>query len=170
MPSRRLVALALVALPLALLAPTSAAADSRPTYTFQAVLLIADNSAGGSLEGVPENAQKALRSAASFLPYKSYRLLDSAWIRTAFKGSSRVTGPADTYLEVNLVVDPGGKSDSRIVLNEFNLQTLLKNGAPYGRPLLSTTFSLELGETVVVGTSKLDGSEKALVVLLTALR
>jgi hypothetical protein len=29
---------------------------------------------------------------------------------------------------------------------------------------------MELGETVVVGTSKLDGSDKALVVLLTALR
>ncbi len=157
-----LLALAAVSAPLR--------ADNRPSYTFQAVFLIADNSASGALEGVPENAQKALRSAASFLPYKSYRLLDSAWIRTAFKGSSRVTGPAENYLEVNLVVDPGGKAGSRIVINEFNLQLLLKNGAPYGRPLLSTAFSMELGETVVVGTSKLDGSDKALVVLLTALK
>jgi hypothetical protein len=35
--------------------------------------------------------------------------------------------------------------------------------------LLDTAFSLRRGETVVVGTSKLDGGRKALVVLLTAL-
>ena len=35
--------------------------------------------------------------------------------------------------------------------------------------LLDTAFSLHRGETVVVGTSKLDGGRKALVVLLTAL-
>lgn len=145
-------------------------ADQRPSYTFQAVFLIADSTAAGSLEGVPENAQKALRSAASFLPYKSYRLLDSAWIRTSFKGSSRVTGADGNPLEVHLTVDPNNKSESRIVLDQFYLQTLLKNGALFGQPLLSTTFSMELGETVVVGTSKLDGSDKALVVLLTALK
>jgi hypothetical protein len=35
--------------------------------------------------------------------------------------------------------------------------------------LLSTSFSIRKGETVVVGTSKLDGHDRALVVLLTAL-
>jgi hypothetical protein len=154
---------------LALLCSAPGRADERASHTFQAVFLIADNSAPGSLEGVPENAQKALRSAASFLPYKAYRLLDSAWIRTSFKGSSRVTGADGNPLEVHIIVDPNGKSETRIVINEFFLQALLKNGAPYGQPLLSTAFSMELGETVVVGTSKLDGSDKALVVLLTAL-
>jgi hypothetical protein len=166
---RYLVAVAAVAA-LALFAPSAPLrADQRPSHTFQAVFLIADNAAPGSLEGVPENAQKALRSAASFLPYKSYRLLDSAWIRTSLKGSSRVTGADGNPLEVHLTVDPNNKSETRIVLHEFYLQSLLRNGAPYGQPLLSTSFSMELGETVVVGTSKLDGSDKALVVLLTAL-
>jgi len=35
--------------------------------------------------------------------------------------------------------------------------------------LLSTSFSIRKGETVVVGTSKLNGNDRALVVLLTAL-
>jgi hypothetical protein len=170
MSLRRRTLFAFACLSLALLASRRASADSRPTYTFQAVFLVADMTAGGSLESVPANAQKALRSASSFLPYKSYRLLDAAWIRTAFKGSSRVTGPDGGYFEIFLTVDPGGKSGERIVLNEFYLQTLTKAGAVYGRPLLSTTFSMELGETVVVGTSKLDGSDKALVVLLTAVQ
>ena len=33
-----------------------------------------------------------------------------------------------------------------------------------------TTFTIEVGETVVVGTSKLNGDDSALVVLLTAVR
>ena len=163
--SRRRALFAFACLSLALLASLPASADSRPTYTFQAVLLVADMTEGGSLENVPGTAQRALRSASSFLPYKSYRLLDAAWIRTAFKGSSRVTG-----FEIFLTVDPGGKSGERIVLNEFYLRALTKAGAVEGRPVLSTTFSMELGETVVVGTSKLDGSDKALVVLLTAVQ
>ena len=162
--------LTLVSLFALVFSAASFAAEPRPSYTFQAVFLIADNAAGGSLEGVPENAQRALKSAASFLPYKSYRLLDSAWIRTSFKGSSRVTGADGNPLEVHLTVDVGNKSESRIVLDQFYLQSLSRNGALYGQPLLSTTFSMELGETVVVGTSKLDGSDKALVVLLTALK
>jgi hypothetical protein len=163
------VAAAIAAAPLLTLSPPLRA-DQRPSYAFQAVFLIADNTASGSLEGVPENTQKALRSAAAFLPYKSYRLLDSAWIRTSFKGSSRVTGADGNPLEVHITLDINTKPETRIVLNEFYLQTLLRNGAPYGQPLLSTTFSMELGETVVVGTSRLDGSDKALVVLLTALK
>jgi hypothetical protein len=169
LPVRRLAAVAAIAAFALLARSAPSPADDRPSHTFQAVFLIADNAAPGSLEGVPENAQKALRSAASFLPYKAYRLLDSAWIRTSFKGSSRVTGADGNPLEVHITVDPNGKSETRIVINEFYLQTLMKNGAPYGQPLLSTAFSMQLGETVVVGTSKLDGSDKALVVLLTAL-
>jgi len=172
LPSRFLVLpwLAALAAFAALAAAPALAAEPRPSYTFQAVFLIADVANGGFADGVPENAQKALRSAASFLPYKSYRLLDSCWIRTSFKGSSRVTGPDGNPLEVHVVVDIGADRGSRIVLDQFYLQSLLKSGAPYGQPLLSTSFSMELGETVVVGTSKLDGSDKALVVLLTAIK
>ncbi len=169
MSSRRLLSLASLAVML-VLASGAASADSRPTYSFQAIFLVADMSEGGTLDSLPANAQRALRSARTLLPYKSYRLLDAASIRTSFKGSSRVSGPDGGYFEVYLTIDPGGKSGERIVLNEFYLQTLTKAGAVYGRPMLSTTFSMELGETVVVGTSKLDGSDKALVVLLTAVQ
>jgi hypothetical protein len=38
-----------------------------------------------------------------------------------------------------------------------------------GRPLIDTTFNMAIGETVVVGTSRLQG-DKALIVLLTAVK
>ncbi|HYG62047.1 MAG TPA: hypothetical protein VEL74_05670, partial [Thermoanaerobaculia bacterium] len=41
-----------------------------------------------------------------------------------------------------------------------------KRRAP--RRLIQTSFGLEVGETIVVGTSRLDGGEQGLVVLLTA--
>lgn len=41
-------------------------------------------------------------------------------------------------------------------------------GRPRELQLLATSFSMTVGETLVVGTSKLDGGDEALVVLLTA--
>ncbi len=147
----------------------AAAADTRTSYTFQAVFLLAEISGAGSLEGVPANAQKALRDAASFLPYKNYRLLDLAWIRTSFKGSARFAGPDGRGGELLLTVDPAETSKDKLVIHELTVQPLNVSGLAEGRPLLSSTFSLAPGETVIVGTSKLDGPGKALVVLLTAI-
>lgn len=148
----------------------AAAADTRTSYTFQAVFLVAGNEGAGTSGDVPANAQKALRDAASFLPYKSYRLLDSAWIRTSFRGSARFAGPEGGTWEIVLHVDPAETSKDRIVVHEFTVSQLNKDGAPMGRPVLASTFSLVPGETVIVGTSKLDGPSKALVVLLTAIQ
>ena len=166
---RTLRPLALVCLALAAaFADPAAAAEPRPSYSFQAVLLLADNQAPGSLEGVPANAQAALRDAAKFLPYKSYRLLDLAWVRTSSQGHSRVAGPDGASYLLQLRIDPHGTDLTKVVLHEFKLVELLPNSVPKPTPLLSTTFSMAAGETVVVGTSRLDGPDKALVVLLTA--
>jgi hypothetical protein len=150
-------------------AAAAAAAERRPSYSFQAVLLLADNQTPGSLEGVPPNAQAAMRDAASFLPYKSYRLLDLAWVRTSFRGASRVAGPDGATYLMQVVVDPNESDGTKLVVAEFRLIELLPNGVEKPTPLLRTTFSMAPGETVVVGTSRLDGPNKALVVLLTAI-
>jgi hypothetical protein len=50
--------------------------------------------------------------------------------------------------------DPGGAEGAR--------------KRPRSQRLLATSFSMAVGETLVVGTSKLDGGDEALVVLLTA--
>ncbi len=148
-------------------AAAAAAAEKRASYSFQAVLLLADNQTPGSLEGVPPNAQAAMRDAASFLPYKSYRLLELAWVRTSFKGNSRVAGPDGATYLMQVVMDPNESDATRLVL-EFKLTELLPSGVERPTPLLRTTFSMAPAETVVVGTSRLDGPDKALVVLLTA--
>ena len=40
--------------------------------------------------------------------------------------------------------------------------------SPPGRRIIDTTFSMDVGETVVVGTSRLGGGDKAIIALLTA--
>ena len=37
-----------------------------------------------------------------------------------------------------------------------------------GRSVIDTTFNMDVGETVVVGTSRVRGGDKALIALLTA--
>jgi hypothetical protein len=44
---------------------------------------------------------------------------------------------------------------------------LVKEMPPLGRAIIDTSFTMEIGETVVVGTSRLKG-DKALIALLTA--
>jgi hypothetical protein len=69
-------------------------------------------------------------------------------------GSSRVAGDSPSAGERNPTAAPAPQATP--------MPTLAEN-------LLNTSFSLRRGETVVVGTSKLDGGSRALVVLLTAL-
>lgn len=165
-----LASLPLVAGSLRFAPEPAVAADTRTSYTFQALFLLADNTGSGSLGDVPANAQKALQDASSFLPYKSYKLLDSAWIRTSFRGSARFTGPGGVSCELILNVDIAETSKERIVVHDLVVQPLTSDGTPKGRPLLTSTFSLAPGETVIVGTSRLDGPSNALVVLLTAIQ
>ena len=47
---------------------------------FSMVLVLGDMQAGPAAEGLSPAARKALADMKDFLPYKSYRLLDTVWI------------------------------------------------------------------------------------------
>ena len=157
--------------------PTAPNAPDRPTYAFQISLLLAEIDGSGSYEGLSNNARKALEDLRDFLPFDSYRLLDFAWLRTSVRSSARVQGPDGRTFKLTLNL--GGLRDdddsSKIYISNFDLRetTDVNLDAENGllrRPqeLISTSFGMEEGETVVVGTSRLDGDQRALVVLLTA--
>ena len=186
----------LVALAVALLGPagigaqTAPVAESTPrpdsarTYTFQLVLLVADNEGPAGFENVPPRAQKALTDVRDFLPYKSYHLLDLAWLRSSGRSEAQLEGPANEALSAAIQFS-ANRTTERIDIHRFvivrtnpipmMLEAPRKDGTPTAlappavRPLLETSFGMELGETVVVGTAKLDGPSKALVVILSAL-
>lgn len=159
-----------------------ARADASPrTQNFQFLLLAASTQGGNAGLEVPANAQKALTDLKGFLPFKSYELLDTAWVR-ATQGDgvqARLVGRQGAQYELELRFrNTGTPEDRGLFVDGFRLTAepfqppALANGEkPAPRPsrrLIDTSFGLKEGETIVVGTSKIDGGDEALVLLLTA--
>ena len=167
-------------------------ADAKPrTQVFQVVLLAASGKTGRPAPELSASAQKALADLQGFLPYKSYEVLDTAWIRTTQDdvAEGRVVGLRGASYQMQLRFRvTGAAEEGQLFIDAFQLrseptmfQTPAKEGTGSGTPaaapvptprpardLISTSFGLKVGETIVVGASKVDGAEDALVVLLTA--
>jgi hypothetical protein len=187
---------------------------------YSVVLVLGDSAAGnGVADNVPEAAKKALADMKDFLPYKSYRLLDAAWI-LGTSATSQLRGMDDmvysvrinanslswagTLWNVNFSLDEAGAGRSSqslrqdidlvnklnaLKLERVTAQQKYKASNPRvteldakiaeintqmsadrsgrNQAILDTSFSMNIGETVVVGTSRVRG-DKALIVLLTS--
>lgn len=156
----------------------SAQTVTNDTQLFQIVLLRASRKGADDIDGLPKSAEKALADVRDFLPFKHYALLDSAIVRMAYGTAGEVTM---TPYQVKFSYD---RKNDTISIWQFTVMPPRKveqpsppSGAAGPRapvapeaikPLISTSFQMDRGETVVVGSSKLAGDE-ALLVLLTAL-
>jgi hypothetical protein len=175
-----------IALPLAASdneAPAAPEATPKATgganQLFQVILLrgatIGPASGSTEIVGLPKNAEKAIKDMRDFLPFKSYRLLDSALLRVQDAGKARLGGIPPQQYEVRVAYRnlPNGKLsiwEFRIMAMKLPGTTPLPPGvAPEAeRAIIDTSFTINLGETIVVGSSKL-GGDQALIVLFTAL-
>jgi hypothetical protein len=233
MPGLRIVTAAVL-----LTMTSSAVAFAQPRARgFSVVLVLGDTQPGPVADNVPAAARKALTDVKDFLPYKSYRQLDTQWIAmspaqgAATQAVLRLHGVDEKEYVVNLNVS-GSEARAAKTLNirfgfeENNNQVVhLYTAAPFpelerlkvdlnrrraaaanpdsgaARPdtevietamreltertrqaemraraqtvrtrgrLIDTGFDMAIGETVVVGTSRIGGGDKALIVLLTA--
>lgn len=187
---------------------TAAAQPKNPdTKLVQINLLAASKGGDNDLSDLPANTRKAIEDIKDFLPFKSYRILDTSLVRVlvpSHRGDSRgpaktfMRGPDDSKLEVTiaLTAEEGG---SEVFVHRFDVrpsvmdrlrtapippeQPMQSNpDTPVGAPradlmadlidmgsLISTSFTAEVGQTVVVGSSRLNGGDEALIVLFTAL-
>jgi hypothetical protein len=155
-----------------------AAAQKVPSaQVFQVTMVEAINNGDSGIKNVPQPAREALMDARSFLPFNGYRLLGTAVLRTADGAAAIVNGPDDVDYNCEIRFYPSVTHDGlQLVVRRFLLQRMPPQ-TEYGQYLegasavdvLNTSFSMKPGETVVVGTSKLEGADRALVVLLTAL-
>jgi hypothetical protein len=200
----------------------AAAAHSQPRYNgFSVVLLLGETQGAAGGDGLPPAAsqRKALADVKDFLPYKSYKTLDTQWLRS---GSTRMKGLDDQEYDVEVtdvnqvIPTPWVKSDMvRVAVKLQETGAAMNASEEYGRTvqaadmekqiasirarlqeftganstaqelkariaqlekqirlararkLIDTQFDMAVGETVVVGTSKI-GGDKGLVVLVTA--
>ena len=156
--------------------------ENSASHGFSVILALGDLQGGAPARDLPPAASKALADMSQFLPYKSYELIDARWILGSPRSTSLIRGPENREYELELRTSPRADSEVQI---EFNLRdpkafplvtgrgfrTSTGNGTLRivknpGR-IIDTTFNMDVGETVVVGTSRLQG-DKALIVLLTA--
>jgi hypothetical protein len=150
---------------------------ARRTHLFQIVLV--RGAVGGAEEtvGVPKSAEKAIRDLRDFLPFRSYKMLDSGLLRIqeSDSGKIRVDGIPPQQYDVLVAARPG--ANGKISIWAFTVtaaRTPRATPLPAGvapeaeRPIIDTSFAIDVGETVVVGSSKL-GGDQALIVLFTAL-
>jgi hypothetical protein len=180
---KRLLPLLLILIALPLAADDSEAPAAQPTpkpsagqnHLFQIILLRGATTGSAEITGLPKNAEKAIRDIRDFLPFKSYSLLDSGLLRVQDMGKKRLDGipPQQYEFRVSYSDLPNGK----INVWDFDVEPVkAAGGAPLPRgvapeavhPIISTSFTVDIGETIVVGSSKL-GGDQALIVLFTAL-
>jgi hypothetical protein len=136
-----------------------------PTQVFQLVLLAAGNKSNGPAPTLSAGAQKALDDMKKFLPFTNYRMLDTALLRVTQDdvAQAQVAGFAVHPYKVAMRFRAGGADGKSLFIDGFGLDE------PNGHDLIQTSFSMNVGETVVVGTSSVGGGQEALVAILTAL-
>lgn len=146
---------------------------------FHVSLLIADSEpAKAAPQDLPKGVQKAIADIRDFLPFKSYRIIDSALVRADGRGRVLLNGPnGERYtasLDYHELDTKGSFLFDQFALTKQpeakpNAQPLPRGYAPQApeQPLVSS-FRISRGETVVVGSSTL-GAGKALIVVLTAM-
>lgn len=159
------------------IAAAIAAAESVPSsQVFQVVLLQAENNGDAGLGKLPSGARRALEDAREFLPYTGYKMLGTALLRTDGRASSIVNGPEGKDYRASLTYrDAAGRDGHRLVVRQFALDRLVSarpssEEAVERIPVIGTSFSMKPGETVIVGTSKLEAGDRALVTLLTSVQ
>jgi hypothetical protein len=150
---------------------------------FQIALVLADNEPSKEPpQALPKGLQKALADIQDFLPFKSYRLYDSALVRSTGEARARLKGPdGQEYTAAFTFRDEdNGPVHNGYLIDPFSLdktpapspqppQPLPRGVAPRTpEPPQASSFRIRPGETVVVGSSGLPGG-RSLIVVLTAL-
>jgi hypothetical protein len=115
----------------------------RSVQGFNVVLVLGDLENGPApADDVPVAARKALGDMKDFLPYKSYRLLDTAWILSADdsrNATSRLRGPDEREYELTLgaTAESSGAVSNRTLRVTFQLRdsalrqvTAVHDGSP----------------------------------------
>ncbi|HKY33918.1 MAG TPA: hypothetical protein VJV23_15415 [Candidatus Polarisedimenticolia bacterium] len=158
----------------------------RATHLLTLSLVLAGNEGAAGSQTLSAATAKAIQDIKDFLPYSRYDQVDTAVLRTSNLNFSRaeLQGPDGRYVaRFQYTLEEGGR---KLHFSKFELARVTEafpspgrktgeddDATPkqpsHSREVISTSFSLDEGETIVVGTSRLNGSGKAVVLVLTAL-
>jgi hypothetical protein len=130
------------------------------THRFQVFLLLAG--AREASPDLPPGAAAALDDLQGLMRFAGYERIDAAIFRTSHAAEVALRSP---YV-LEFGVKSGSAGGDLLEIDRFVLRSVVGD---HSERHLGTTFSMEVGETVVVGTSRSSDEREALVVLLTAL-
>ena len=140
---------------------------------------------------LPSELDPVVKQLRSIFPYKSYTLLESAFLRISSGGNGVTEGvlpnrehskmPTNYTLMANQVKVSGEAEHSSVHIGEFRVQlrvpvvTISKqpgkeptSSTSYQSIVLNTVIDTNIGQKIVVGKSNIDGGDDALIVVLTA--
>lgn len=119
---------------------------------------------------LPERVARALDQSSRLLPYKGYRLLEQGLLTTTERGKIALGDPENGF-EAQLRVEGGADPASPLLVRSFEM-TRAKfeqvGDQQFRRTVIETSFTIDPGQTVVLGASHFEGGDQALVVLVTA--
>ena len=95
----------LVVLAVAIAAAPTAAQETMETHLIQISLLVASKTGPSELADLPANTRQAIEDVRRFLPFKSYRLLDSALMRAHRGARTTLRGSGDREFVVAFTLD-----------------------------------------------------------------
>lgn len=130
---------------------------------FVITLALGDVQAGAGSSFTPA-ASKALANLKGFLPYKTYTLLDTVYKIGLTGRPDQMKGSDGQKYELMTM------GSAVAVPNRTAVRLQLRTVSTPEQPamfVIDTQFEIEIGETVVVGTSRLDGN-RALLLLVTS--
>lgn len=178
--------------------PTAAEDEIHESRLVQITLLAAAKTGESDLADLPANTRQAIDDIKDFLPFRSYRILDTSLVRVlvderrARPAGTYMIGPDDSKLKIAMRVTARPES-SEVLVHSFEVMPSMRDRffaltpeqhrqvegdeptiAPRAELLdagafIATSFTAEVGKTVVVGSSRLNGGDEALIVLFTAL-
>jgi len=162
-----------------------AQAEGAPRFNGFGVSLVLGEAQGGVTDKLPAGATKALLDLKDCLPYKSYRVLDTLWMQPSSSHPILKGLDGKSY---ELAIDASGYDQKNVSLRMVRLWDSGASRAATPSPEIAAgrlgraglgnlvaaplidvnSLNLNFGETIVVGTSRLQG-DRALILLITAL-
>lgn len=143
------------------------------THLFGVILLQGSNTPAKNDAQLPPATLKVLEEVRSFLPYKYFHLLDSSFIRSDRDASFRLNGPDKKSYTATLRFHQHLEKSNVLMVSGFEIFEVITTTegdktVRHRRNHIETSFSINVGETIVVGTSRVDSDSDAVIVLLSA--
>lgn len=149
--------------------------DVRPAdIQFNIELILGSDTSGEKMEIDKElKSDPVIKELSSLLKYRSFKLLDSSLIKVQDNERSyqRMGGEGKSF-KLNLSPRYIKEEKDKILQVELRLAEHMginREGKESTLTLIDTTLTLKNGERTVVGVSKLDGGDKALILIISGL-